>query len=305
VKSIHSMRRPPIALLLVGLIMLWSTQSDAINFIEIENVSPISAVAYTPTPVTVGTFCSATRRHFHRVTVQASRINMRLITASGDDEGGCVGGFDTAVLPALPPGRYELFSYNYNGELKVDDYSSFLKFLEVAPAPPTIAITSMAYAAPFVLSIVVKEPEIRYFLTPTASDVSALLALNTRGYLYNPLWRLADAGFKAWPAAGPAPATAVPVCRFFAPSASTHFYSAKPEECALLRAMPSVWTDEGISFRILLPEDGVCGSGTQPVYRMFSARYKNHRYTTEADTYRAMRAEGWVGEGTAFCAPVS
>jgi len=29
----------------------------------------------------------------------------------------------------------------------------------------------------------------------------------------------------------------------------------------------------------------------------------NHRFTADGATYAAMRAQGWIGEGVAFCAP--
>ncbi len=139
-----------------------------------------------------------------------------------------------------------------------------------------------------------------YFLTANPSDVTTLLGLV--GPTQNQVWTSADEGFSAWAANGIAPATATPVCRFFNAAASTHFYSARSEDCAALRAR-SDWVDEGVAFRILLPQNGACGEATLPVYRLFSQALANHRYTTSVSTYLALSTAGWNGEGIAFCSP--
>jgi hypothetical protein len=198
-------------------------------------------------------------------------------------------------LPPLSAGTYQLFGFVPGAT----EFQSTQKVIQVSPAPPSVPVFSMAFSG-----FDLPPPKLRYFATPNASDVTALLAINTTNTVDNPIWRVADAGFKAWPASGPAPAAALPVCRFFSPAISSHFYSIRPEDCALLRSLPTLWTDEGIAFRILPAAGGVCGFGTQAVYRLYSSEHKNHRYTTEVETYRSMQFEGWSGEGAAFCAPV-
>ena len=217
-------------------------------------------------------------------------------------DGMLPGSIFNARIPALPPGTYPVRLQEYGVES-----CSKRASVVVGPAAATISVASLLFAEKMDARDLVV-PGIRYFLTATASDLPLLLSQNTPSpdaTFFYPIWRLADAGFKAWPASGDAPTAALPVCRFFSPQYSTHFYSAKPEECALLRSLPTQWNDEGTAFRALLPDEGVCGYGTEPVYRLFSAEFKNHRYTTKADTYRAMRLAGWVGEGAAFCSPLN
>jgi len=139
-----------------------------------------------------------------------------------------------------------------------------------------------------------------YFVTTSPADVTTLLAL--RGPNQDVLWTIADEGFQAWPATGVAPSTAVNVCRFFNQRVSTHFYSARVEDCNALRGVAD-WTDEGIAFRILLPQNGACQEFTTPVYRLFSSALSNHRYTADVSAYTTLINAGWVGEGIAFCSP--
>lgn len=148
---------------------------------------------------------------------------------------------------------------------------------------------------------------LRYFLTSSPTDLVALGISgvapfeNSTGGTWAK-WARADSGFKAWPASGTAPTSAKPVCRFFNTKVATHFYSASTADCAALRRLPD-WVDEGVAFRTLLPQGGVCQSGTEPVYRLFSASLANHRYTRGVDTYQTFIAHGWAGEGVAFCSP--
>jgi len=52
---------------------------------------------------------------------------------------------------------------------------------------------------------------------------------------------------------------------------------------------------------------GACPVGTDPVWRLFNNRVaeldSNHRFVANQGTYRMMIADGWVGEGVAFCSP--
>jgi Repeat of unknown function (DUF5648) len=261
---------------------------------SIVSPSPIVADAYQPITLDVMRGCLTQIRKTQRVAVLAGRIDLRLISGAGDDDFNCIGGTNTVQLPPLSAGTYQLFGF----DPETSQYRFTQKVVQVNAAPPTVPIFSMAFAG-----FDIPAPKLRYFVTQNAADVPALLAINAN-ITINPIWRVADAGFKAWPAAGPAPAAALPVCRFFSPAISSHFYSIRPEDCALLRSLPALWTDEGIAFRILPAAGGVCGFGTQTVYRLYSSEHKNHRYTTEVETYRSMQFEGWSGEGAAFCAPV-
>lgn len=106
-----------------------------------------------------------------------------------------------------------------------------------------------------------------------------------------------------------------PVCRFYNPGVSTHFYSAKPAECADVKVkFPLQWTFESDEvFRAFLvdPASGACPADTEPVYRLFNNRADpNHRYTTQIATFLYMKGLGYIPEGdgspslpVAFCTP--
>jgi hypothetical protein len=143
-----------------------------------------------------------------------------------------------------------------------------------------------------------------YFITAGSAEKDSLLSGGGGGG-----WGIVDEGFNAWPAAGPAPDAAKPVCRFYSAAVNSHFYTAGPNECESLKQPSSGWIYEGIAFRALVPTKGSCYPGTTPVWRLYNDRFaqadSNHRFVASADTYRHMMANGWIGEGVAFCSPES
>jgi len=100
-----------------------------------------------------------------------------------------------------------------------------------------------------------------------------------------------------------APPGAVPVCRFFSPVHTSHFYTVDPVECDALEARwPGTWILEGReAFFVLPPPDPrvpACPVGTQPLYRMYrDVPGPSHRYVTGDRLRNAMVAAGWVQEG--------
>ena len=120
-------------------------------------------------------------------------------------------------------------------------------------------------------------------------------------------WEIVDFGFNVWHAEEPAPSTAVPVCRFYPSVVNSHFYTGDEEECSKLQAEDHGWEYEGIAFQALIPTDGACPAGTDPVWRLFNNRVaeldSNHRFVASQNTYLMMTAGGWIGEGVAFCSP--
>ncbi len=165
--------------------------------------------------------------------------------------------------------------------------------LTVTAAPPTIPVHAFynRYAR-------------HYFLTASAAEREGILRGDAGSDDY---WFVADNGFNAWPADGPAPIAAQPVCRFYSSSANSHFYVVDGEECAQLKTEDSGWTYEGIGFRALMATAGSCPPGTDPVWRLYNNRAaqndSNHRFTTSTASYQSMIAQGWIGEGAAFCSP--
>jgi glucose/arabinose dehydrogenase len=139
-----------------------------------------------------------------------------------------------------------------------------------------------------------------YFLTAFPEEAAALDA-----GAFNGAWQRTGFAFGAFHASEPG---AVDVCRFFGTpnvGPDSHFYTADPQECALLNANP-LWQFEAMAFGMRLPVAGACPPATRPVYRLYNnpstVAQVNHRYTVDGATYAAMQAAGWVGEGVALCA---
>lgn len=116
--------------------------------------------------------------------------------------------------------------------------------------------------------------------------------------------------FQAVTALG-APAALTQVCRFYisfvSPFVSSHFYGRQGVDCESIRAQNLAgFTYEDYDFAIQQPQNGVCASGTTPIYRGFRAaangKTSNHRYSASLATYNASVTAGYLGEGIAFCA---
>ena len=193
-----------------------------------------------------------------------------------------------ANVPGLPGGTYSIWArVSYVDPVEPPEIGSVV----VSPAPPAQPVFAFY-----------NEGIRHYFITAGAAEKDSLLSGGSGGG-----WYLVDEGFNAWPADGPAPVAAKPVCRFYSAAVNSHFYTAGPNECELLKQPSSGWTYEGIAFRALVPTQGSCYPGTTPVWRLYNDRFaqadSNHRFVTSADTYRHMIANGWIGEGVAFCSP--
>ena len=201
----------------------------------------------------------------------------------------------TAAVNGLPGGTYPLiFRYrDWNGPDAGPLEEVTGGEVVIAPAPPTQSVFAFYNDAIG-----------HYFITAGTAERDSLLGGGGGGG-----WQIVDEGFNAWPAAGPAPAAAKPVCRFYSAAVNSHFYTAGPNECELLKQPGSGWTYEGIAFRALVPAKGSCYPGTTPVWRLYNDRFaqadSNHRFVASPDTYRHMMANGWIGEGVAFCSPES
>jgi hypothetical protein len=97
----------------------------------------------------------------------------------------------------------------------------------------------------------------------------------------------------------------VPVCRFYAPAANVHFFTADAAECENLKAPGTGWVFERIAFRarVAPAERGCSGQG---VARMFDpgAPRPIHRYV-DARTAARLASRGWIREGTLCSSEVS
>lgn len=169
--------------------------------------------------------------------------------------------------------------------------SEVLGTFTVKPAPPTQPVYAF-------YNYTTKH----YFLTASAAERDFVLQGGA-----GVGWQIVDDGFKVWPAEGSVPAAAQSVCRFYAHSVNSHFYTANSAECEFLKQPTTGWIYEGIAFRALTSTAGACPSGATPVWRMYNNRAAqldtNHRFVASPDTYRHMIANGWIGEGVEFCSP--
>ncbi|KAB2839506.1 MAG: hypothetical protein F9K47_15770 [Burkholderiales bacterium] len=141
-----------------------------------------------------------------------------------------------------------------------------------------------------------------YFITADANEAAAI----DRGSA-GPGWRRTGQSF----ASGGDSA----VCRFYgtALGPNSHFYTANAGECAFLRSIydPSArsWKFESYDFLTTpVPSEGVCPSGTSPVYRAYNDGFargidSNHRIVGSAAAVEEVVRRGWRNEGVAMCAP--
>jgi YVTN family beta-propeller protein len=146
-----------------------------------------------------------------------------------------------------------------------------------------------------------------YFNTIDQAEIDALDA----GKFAN--WHRSPGAFVAYANRPDAPVETVPVCRFFSSVFTSHFYTADTDECNnVIARWSDVWTLETReAFWVYLPDriSGSCGSGQQPIHRMYNNRpVPNHRYITDKSLRDRMTGAGWRAEGygpeaVMFCVP--
>ena len=200
----------------------------------------------------------------------------------------------TVFLIAVPP----LTSGNYTVQLATAD----------GKVTDTRSLTVTAAAATSPATSLNNRRSGKFFLTASSVEVNSLVVLS--GATNPPVdgggmhWGIAEQTMNVWSATGDAPTAGKPVCRLYHAQAVTHFFSANEADCALVRKT-APWIDEGIAFKALTPSNGACPTGTDAVYRLFSASIGNHAYTRSTATVTAFGQTGWVNEGVVFCSPKS
>src|SRR5690606_14692832 len=184
------------------------------------------------------------------VNVAGSVITIEHQTDAGVDSLSPLGSM-VVNIPGLPAGEYTV----ENKEFASGGYDSGAKLYPDVPA--TVVIEA---ASPTQQVYALYLPDIKHYFI-TASDVEKELI---KGFTIP-----VDVGFNAWAANGPAPASVLPVCRFYSYLVNSHFYTASEEECELLKSEDSGWVYEGIAFQALVPlAGGACPPGTNPVWRL-------------------------------------
>ena len=207
--------------------------------------------------------------------------------------------YGSVKIAGLAPGQYRMEGW---GRPKAGGDSAlyFTRDIAVSTTSPVVEY----YAAPID----------HYFITAGPSDIAML----DPGTL---TWKRSGQGFKAWLHQSDAPASAVPVCRFYASGPNSHFFTGNASDCAALRALEAVqraeasakntafqgWQFEQIAFYALIPTNGQCPGDTIPVYRAYNGRAaqndSNHRFMSDPWMRYAQLASGWADEGAQFCSP--
>lgn len=277
----HRLNKKVIALAAAGCLSCSAGLSQAQDF----GVSPSAPEAYQPFTLSVPVNCALSGDSL--LNVEAGSNLLTLGVAIGVDWSPCpTPPLNMASVMGLQGGTYSVKIRSLDG---LDEFIA--GDITITPAPPTQPVYAF-----YNYSIG------HYFITGTTAERDLVL-----GGGAGDGWMIVDDGFKVWPAAGPAPAAAKPVCRFYSPSVNSHFYTAGSGECESLKLPGSGWTYEGIAFRALVPTNGSCYPGTTPVWRLYNNRFaqadSNHRFVASPDTYRHMIANGWIGEGVGFCSP--
>jgi hypothetical protein len=149
-----------------------------------------------------------------------------------------------------------------------------------------------------------------YFMTANAAEIDALDSGKFVG------WQRTGMSFNVVDPAANTAGMASSVCRYYGSPAyglDTHFYSASPDECALVHSKwPDQWILESSNvFQVYMPNTstGACPAGMLSVYRTWNQRADtNHRYTMDARVQTMMMGSGFVAEGygnppVAMCSP--
>ena len=146
-----------------------------------------------------------------------------------------------------------------------------------------------------------------YFLTASQSDIDIIHAGGA-----GPGWVETGHAFKAWldgpPDFSVYSFNANPVCRFYGGyngGPNSHFFTAIPSDCELVKTSYPGWTYEGIAFQVTPPINGACRDGYLGVNRAYNNGYvrndSNHRFTTSDAEIKALVRNGWTYEGIAMC----
>ena len=173
--------------------------------------------------------------------------------------------------------------------------------MRIASAVVAIFGAAIVHAAEPAATIVefFNAPANKYFISANPADWALLDQYASIG------WARTGVTFSAY-TQGQDPA-ALPVCRFFAPSVASHFFSVSKAECDLL-AVTAGFVDEGIAWYALPPAAGACASGATSLYRTFNNGNNgpaNHRYFTDYSFYQSYASKGYALEGLSMCLPQS
>ncbi len=145
-----------------------------------------------------------------------------------------------------------------------------------------------------------------YFITADASEAAAI-----DGGSAGQGWIRTGNSFKSGGSA--------PVCRFYGsqvPGPNSHFYTLAGAECDGLKQLQAItpatqkrWNFESLDFISSSSTNGVCPTGTVPVYRAYNNGFargvdSNHRISSAMAAIQDVVMRGWINEGVVMCAPL-
>jgi uncharacterized protein (DUF1800 family) len=142
-------------------------------------------------------------------------------------------------------------------------------------------------------------PANKYFISANPADWALLDQYASIG------WKRTGVTFSAYTQGQDA--SALPVCRFFAPAVASHFFSVNKTDCDTLAVTPG-FVNEGIAWYALPPTAGACASGTTSLFRTFNNGNNgpaNHRYFSDYSFYLSYASKGYALEGLSMCLPQS
>ncbi|BBJ24643.1 hypothetical protein [Candidatus Nitrotoga sp. AM1P] len=144
-----------------------------------------------------------------------------------------------------------------------------------------------------------------YFITANAGEAAGI-----DGGSAGPGWIRTGNSFKS--------GGSTPVFRFYGsqvPGPNSHFYTASASECDGLKQLQTTtpaaqkrWNFESLDFVSTPPTNGICPTGTAPVYRAYNNGFargvdSNHRISSATAAIQEVVARGWIDEGIVMCAP--
>ncbi|WP_239289613.1 hypothetical protein [Candidatus Nitrotoga sp. 1052] len=145
-----------------------------------------------------------------------------------------------------------------------------------------------------------------YFITADASEAAGI-----DGGSAGPGWIRTGGSFKS--------GGSTPVCRFYGsqvPGPNSHFYTLGGSECDGLKQLQAItpatqkrWNFESLDFISTPPTNGICPTGTAPVYRAYNNGFarnvdSNHRFSIDVAAIQEVVIRGWINEGVVMCAPI-
>lgn len=269
----------------------------AANAVTVTPANPQEFEAFTVTIEFSKPYCIAEHSPiFSRVNLAGSEL-VFLLSQLGD--GACVNK-KTFAVPGVPAGNFRM-TVGVAGPYWPNYPAGTREAVSVEQLSIPLTVSAVGQKVPLYTWVAPMEPRASsgLFLVP---GVPGATTQNGNVSLVGK----ADASeFKAWLGRlGPVPRVAVRLYWLDYPkplNGSFHTTSLIDANRLVTQGF-TLKTDSSEEY-VLPKVNGACALGSLPVYRLFNPRVVAHRFVAHLDTYNALSANGWVGEGSVFCAP--